>query len=127
MRTYGRTYDEFGNATWVVVKTDANGFNDEVYITTLAQCCYLEPGESPFYAQYGIPGAQSVITQIYPDYYVALTQQQFAPYFASLTVARLSNQPATLKQAPVPTYQFGIVTHQGAILPAIQIPNQIPV
>jgi hypothetical protein len=106
MRTYGRTTDEYGNKTWVVVTTDANGFNDQVYITTLIQCLLLNLGESPFYANYGIPGQQSLITQVMPDYYVLQTQSQFSPYFASLQVAKLNSAD--------PTYQINIITNSGS-------------
>ena len=36
MRTYGRNYNPDGTYTWVEVSTDANGYNDDVYLTTLA-------------------------------------------------------------------------------------------
>lgn len=100
MRTYGRL-----NGRWVEVSTDANGFNDAVYLTTLIQCLKLNLGESPFYANYGIPAHPSVVQQVFPDFYVAQTQQQFAPYFASLLIAK--------QNAPTPTYQINVTTHQG--------------
>ena len=55
MRTYGRVYAEDGSYTWVEVSTDANGFDDMVMLTTLAQVLKLNLGESPFYANFGIP------------------------------------------------------------------------
>jgi hypothetical protein len=109
MRTFGRSYAEDGTYTWVAVETDANGFNDAVYLTTLIQCLKLNLGESPFYSQYGIPAKQSVIQQIWPDYNAALTQQQFAPFFASLIIAKEA-------QATVPTYTVNVTTNQGAKL-----------
>lgn len=111
MRTYGRTYDEYGNQTWVVVETDAQGYNDQVYLTTLAQCLKLNLGESPFWANYGIPAYQTVMTQVFPDFYVAQTQNQFAPYFAKLTVQRLPSA--------TPTYNVNAVTHYGATVNAV--------
>jgi hypothetical protein len=127
MRTYGRVTDEQGNRTWVTVTTDANGFNDLVYVTTLAQVLYLSPGESPFYANYGIPAVASVLTQVFPDYYVTRTQQQFAGYFASLTVARQPLTLATALQQPTPVYNVNVVTHTGAQMPPITIPTSVPV
>lgn len=127
MRTYGRISDEAGNRSWQIVTTDYRGNNDAVWVTTLAQVLYLTPGESPFYANYGIPARQSVLTQIAPDFYVALTQQQFSRYFASLTVTRLQNDPTTLKQEPIPTYQITVVSHTGAVFPGITVPTSIPV
>lgn len=125
MRTYGRTKNEQGKLTWVEVTTDINGLNDEVYITTLAQVLQLVRGESPFYANYGIPSIQAVQTDLIPDFYTAQTQQQFAPFFASLIIYRL-NTVTPPGQIPVPTYQVNIVTNQGAVLPAITIPTSIP-
>lgn len=111
MRSYGRVTDEYGNKTWVEVQTDPNGFNDAVWLTTLAQVLKLNLGESPFYANYGIPARQSVLQQIAPDYYMAITQQQFAQYFASLILTKLVDLP--------PTYRINIVTNQGAVIEAI--------
>ena len=108
MRTYGRTYDLLGNPTWVEVSTDANGFDDMVWATTLIQTLKLNLGESPFFANYGIPSHASVMQQIFPDYYIVYTQQQYARYFASLVVAKLDT--------PSPEYMVNVVTHQGVTL-----------
>lgn len=107
MRTYGRVIDIVTKKiTWVEVTTDANGYDDAVWLTTVCQVLLLNLGESPFWANWGIPGHPSVISQIFPDYYVAITQQRFAQYFASLLI---SKQPA-----PNPTYRVAVLTHQGA-------------
>ena len=120
MRVWGRVYDPLDpfNWTWVQVNTDLDGSNDKVYLTALVQVLKLSLGESPFYGDYGIPGAQSVLTQIAPDYYASLTQQRYAQYFASLIITRVDDAPATLKEAPVPTYDVRVVTHFGVILEA---------
>lgn len=111
MRTYGRITNPLtGVKTWVVVETDANGYNDNVYITTLCQVLKLNLGESPFYANYGIPARNSVLSQTQPDQYVSRTQQQFAQYFASLVVAKIDDNP--------PTYNIALVTQNGSILNA---------
>ena len=116
MRTYGRAYNKSDNTyTWVEVNTDANGFNDAVYVTTLIQCLKLNLGESPFNANYGIPAQQSVVTQLFPDMYVMQTQQQFAPHFASIVIAKVPNMLA-------PYYNVNILTHLGST-----ITRQIPV
>jgi hypothetical protein len=110
MRTWGR-YPGLngGPPIWYEVSTDPNtGLNDLVYATTLIQTLLLNLGESPFYATLGIPAAQSVIQQVFPDYYVTLTQQNFAPYFASLTITRTSDI--------TPTYAVRIITHQGIVI-----------
>lgn len=109
MRTYGRILNEDGTKTWVTVVTDANGFNDSVYLTTLAQCLKLNLGESPFFSNSGIPQYQTIVTQVLPDYYVMATQTQFAPYFASLTITRVQGSFP-------PVYQVNAVCHNGAIL-----------
>lgn len=107
MRIWGRQYANDGTYKWVAVTTDANGNNDACYITALIQCLKLNLGESPFWANYGIPAQQSVLQQIAPDYYVAKVQAQYAPFFASLIISRVTT-------ATVPTYNVNILTHQGA-------------
>lgn len=93
---------------WVEVDTDVNGFNDAVWLTTLAQVLQLGLNESPIFGNYGIPAQQSVVTQIFPDYYVNLTQQLFAQYFMALLVAKLSNFQ--------PTYAVNVSANPGAVL-----------
>lgn len=110
MRTYGLIPQEIGNPLWVEITTDANGFNDAVYLTTLCQVLQLNRGESPFYANYGIPAIQSIQQQIPPDLYVMQTQAQFAPFFASLTIARATAADGS------PVYNISAVTNRGAIL-----------
>lgn len=123
MRVFGRVYSDPDHWTWEEVDTDANGFNDMVYLTALAQVLKLNLGESPFYSSYGIPGLQSVHSQIPPDYYVMLTQQRYAQFFASLIITREQNAPTTLKQPPVPTYDIKAVTQQGVRLTGATIPQ----
>jgi hypothetical protein len=69
----------------------------------------LNLGESPFWGDYGIPAQQAVATQVFPDIYVAQTQTQFAPYFASLSIKRV------LGSFP-PAYTVNAVCFSGAIL-----------
>jgi hypothetical protein len=108
MRTYGRDPD---TGKWAVVETDANGDDTNVWITTLAQALKLIPGESPFFADYGIPAEDSIISQIYPDFYVARMQVQFAQYFSSLAISRgISADGIT------PLYKIDAVAKNGAIL-----------
>ena len=118
MRTYGRVWalNEDGSRQnpqpagfpyWQEVTTDANGFSDSVWLTTLAQVLQLNLNESPFYANYGLPDEQSIMQQVAPDFYVNRTQQQFAQYFASLIIARV---PGTVD----PTYNVNVLTNQGA-------------
>ena len=124
MRTYGRipnpAYVPGGAARqflWVEVTTDASGNNDLVYLTTLCQVLKLSLGESPFYANYGLPARQSVVQQVWPDFYVSLVQQTFSPYFAMLSI---SKQTGTT----TPTYNVNVITHSGVSLNAVvQVPT----
>lgn len=123
MRTYARARNADGTKTWVVVETTGSGDNSMVYLVTLCQVLLLNLNESPFFANFGLPAEQSVQQQVAPDYYVAQTQRQFAPYFASLVVAKIASNP--------PNYTVNIVTMQGATinfaLPVTAAPpNQIP-
>lgn len=120
MRTWGRNYTVPpsdtgpGEYVWVEVDTQPDGSNDYVWLTTLAQCLKLTPGESPFYAQYGIPARQSVMQQIQPDFDVAKTQSQFAGYFANLQIVK---QAAVFP--PVPTWKINVILNNGT---ALQLP-----
>jgi hypothetical protein len=106
MRTYGRVTDKLtGKKTWVVETTNPVAGDSLVWVTTLCQVLLLNLGESPFYANYGIPAKPSVVQQLFPDFFVSRTQQQFAQYFASLIVTKLPSR--------TPTYRVDIVTQQG--------------
>ena len=106
MRVFGRITNVNGTKSWVTVQTDTNGFNDEVYLVNLIQCLKLNLGESPFYANYGIPAQQTVVQQVFPDFYVSMTQQQFAQFFASLLISKT--------QSLTPTYNVNIITNNGS-------------
>lgn len=132
MRTYGRvttiipgknTSDApTSTKTWVVVQTDENGANDHVFLTTLCQVLLLYLGESPFYANYGIPAKNSVIQQIHPDFYVTITQQQFSQYFASLIITKSVVNRGDNR--PTPMYQVNVLLNNGTKAQA-QIPVPI--
>lgn len=109
MRTWGRTYNQDGTYQWVEVLPDANGFNDNIWLTTLVQALKLNLGESPFYANVGIPQYQTIVTQVYPDFYVSQIQQYFAPNFASLTITRVQGSFP-------PIYNVSAVCHSGAVI-----------
>lgn len=106
MRIFARYTDIAGNKLWAVVETGKDGSNDMVNLVWLVQVCLLMLGESPFYAQYGIPAKAAVTQQIPPDFYVARIQQQFSPYFAALIITRV--------QGPEnPTYKVNVTLHNG--------------
>ena len=107
MRVYGR--DSTGK--WIVVSTDANGLNDNVYLTALIQCLKLNLNESPFWGNWGIPAQQTIIQQVFPDFYVALMQQRFSQYFASLIISKVQG-------SVTPTYTINVITNQGVVMEA---------
>lgn len=111
------TYPNSPSYVWRRRKTDANGENGGVYVTNLVQVLKLNRNESPFYANYGIPGEQSVMSQIFPDFYVAQTQAQFSAFFASLLVARLPTPPPPALDTPV--YVINATLKSGSILKTV--------
>lgn len=106
MRTWGRITNQDGTKEWVSVEADADGDFSYGWLTTLIQTLKLGLGESPFYAQYGIPVQQSIVTQVYPDYYVNILQQQFSSYFTSLSVSKVDG-------VDNPTYDIQVVFLNG--------------
>lgn len=118
MRVYGRVPDDLsrpnGPKHWVVVETTANGLNDGVYITSMAQTLKLNLNESPFWANFGIPAHESVMQQIWPDFYITFTQQWYSQFFASLIITPVRDEPE-------PHYRASVVTHQGFKYPSIRI------
>ena len=118
MRVYGRIANPNGSKTWIEVSTDPKtGSNAWVYVTALCQVLQGVLGESPFYAQYGIPAQQSIIQQIAPDLYVQRIQQQFAQYFANLSISR---DPL----AKNPTYNVSATLLDGSPLSVtVQVPQ----
>jgi hypothetical protein len=99
---------------WQEVTTDANGYNDAVYVTALCQVLQLQTGESPFYSQYGIPAQQSIAQQVFPDYNVFFIQQQYARYFASLKITKVNQN--NQYGVPEPVYNVNVITQQGSII-----------
>lgn len=134
MRVYGRTQDVLtGAKKWWVVTTDINGFNDSCYVTALAQVIKLNLGESPFFGTDGIPAHQAVVTQVFPDFYMAKIQQQYAGYFASLVltsapIAQGSSDSFAFGQsgAPAPRYNINVLTNYGSRV-GVQVKPGYPV
>jgi len=111
LKTWGRPHNREGTyGPWTEVTTATDGTNDLVYFTTLCQVLLLNLGESPFYGNLGIPAHPSVVTQVFPDYYVAYTQQVFAPYFGNLLISK--------RQTAAPAYNVNVTTHTGVKLNA---------
>ena len=118
MRTYGRITNQDGSKTWQVVTTDQNGYNDQVYLVTLGQALLLFLEESPFFADVGIPARESVLQQVFPDFYVARTQQQFSQYFSALLVSKLPTSD--------PEYNISVTFKNGAVLAFQNDGTQVP-
>lgn len=130
--SWGRTYDANGNPTWVQVMTDANGFSDYVYISAFLQCVKLNLGESPFWAEFGIPAHQAITQQLPPDYNIQLIATFFQQFFASVIVSRAAPAVAvnTVSQntgpygkvnpgRPIPNYWIQILRRNGSIYQAL--------
>jgi hypothetical protein len=100
MRTYGINE----NGVWVEVTETSY-----IWLATLAQTLRLNQGESPYYANYGIPAHTSVMTQIPPDLAINRTQTQYSPYFASLTILKQQN---TVN----PTYNISALFQNGTTI-----------
>lgn len=118
MRTWARQFNsDSGLLEWQQVDTDVNGYNDEVYVVTLEQCLKLGLGESPMYANYGIPAQQSVLTQIFPDFYSNRTVQQFRPYFANLAIQSINAEDDA--GIAYPAYLITVTTNQNSVVPMV--------
>ena len=112
MRTYGRfTNPRTGVKKWVKVEADAQGFEDNVWLTALIQHLKGHVGESPFFAQSGIPQQPCAVQMIYPDFYINSIQNKFADKFRYLAITAVLG-------ASVPTYNVQVVTHSGVTLNA---------
>lgn len=99
MRTYGKN----ANGQWIEVLETSY-----IWLATLAQTLRLNEKESPFYANYGLPAHDSVMSQTAPTVAINRTQSQYAPYFANLSVTK--NELATQ-----PTYNISAVFQDGTI------------
>lgn len=102
--------------TWVEVDTDADGYNDGVMLTAFCQVLQLQPGESPFYAEYGVPSIAAVQSQTFPDSNVYLMQQRYAPNFVSLIV--IPSNTTDVHGTVSPVYNVTAITHIGSIISA---------
>jgi hypothetical protein len=114
MRVWGRVYNVDGTYQWEEITTDTNGYNDAVYVTALCQVLQLQTGESPFYAQYGIPALPCIASQIFPDMPVYMIQNKYAPYFASLKITKVL--VVNEYNVPTPVYKVQVLTQIGSIV-----------
>jgi hypothetical protein len=107
---------------WVVVETTPQGFNDDVYITAMAQTVLLNINESPFFGNFGIPAHESIMQQFMPDFYLVQIQQFYLPFFSSLLVARVPDPTVSRDEnVPAPVYRFSVITKLGFKYPPITV------
>jgi hypothetical protein len=69
----------------------------------------------PFWADWGIPAYTSIVTQVHPDYYMAIIQQRYAPYFMSLMLQKMDDVIDESRR-PAPFYSITVLTNYGAVL-----------
>ena len=117
MRIWARKYSTPYKYTWVMVETDINGFNDAVYLSAFCQVLQLQPQESPFYAEYGVPSIQAVHDQLIPDTNVYFMQSKYSQYFISLQVVPAHQTDANGTVTPI--YNVTAITNSGAKISAV--------
>ena len=116
MRVWGREVNQDLSYAWVEVTTDVNGYNDAVMLTAFCQVLQLQPGESPFYADFGIPAQQSVQGQTFPNLNVYEMQQKYASNFVSLLVT--PSNTTDVYGTVTPVYNVVATTQSGSIYSA---------
>lgn len=104
-RTWGRN----GLGEWAQVDTKPNGDETDYYLTTLCQTLKLHTGECPLHRNAGIAHQQAAKQTIPPDFYVKLIEQQFQPYFMSLSIIRVNDNFDGGKQ----TYTVNVTSKTG--------------
>lgn len=82
MRVWTRVMGSDGKRTWQPVD------NDQGNIAWLQNALLLQLGESPFWTDWGLPVSKTLVSQIWPDYYLNMTQQRFRDVFPTLQVTR---------------------------------------
>lgn len=102
MRVWTRQHQPDGTRRWIAV--DGN----QAQIAWLQNALLLQLGESPFWADWGIPVTRTLVSQIWPDYYVNMTQQRFVDSFSSLQITR---DPADNDDNP--TYRIAAILPDG--------------
>ena len=80
MKTIGRNIE---TGAWEYVSDP-----DLVRFAELCQVLKAEPREMPFNSNYGIPAQESVMSRIFPDYWMMKVQSQFVQFFLSLIISR---------------------------------------
>jgi hypothetical protein len=84
MSTRTIDYDKIGTPFYV---TDSNLFD----LTALKWTLLCDPREVPF-DRLGVPAQQTIIEQVYPDFFVSEVVEAFRHKFISLAVERLAGE-----------------------------------
>ncbi|UMM63143.1 hypothetical protein [Aristophania vespae] len=82
MRVWTRQFQSDGTRKWVAVT------GNQAIIAWLQNNLLLQLGESPFYADKGLPVTQSLISRIWPDYYLNQLQEFFRDYVSTIQITR---------------------------------------
>jgi len=64
-----------------------------IWVTIVKHELQLRVGESPFYADAGIPAEDSIITQQEPDYHVNNVKRRYEAKFNAFDITKVSGQP----------------------------------
>lgn len=103
MGIWTRQYQPDGTRRWVSVR------DNQAIIAWLQNALLLQLGESPFWADWGLPVTQMLVTQVWPDYYVHMTKQRFEDYFTSLRITR-----DTAQDSAEPSYTISALFADGS-------------
>lgn len=102
MRVWTRVMGSDGKRTWQPVD------NDQGNIAWLQNSLLLQLGESPFWADWGIPVQQTLVSRVWPDYYLNMTQQRFRDVFPTLQITRRDGG-----NGADPVYDISIILNDG--------------
>ncbi|GBQ07532.1 hypothetical protein [Saccharibacter floricola] len=104
MRVWTRIKQPDGSRRWQAVD------GDEANIAWLQNALLLQLGEAPFSTDWGIPVSQTLVTRIWPDYYLNLTQERFRETFPMLQITRQQND-----SNPNPSYVIRALLNDGTV------------
>ncbi|WP_143331011.1 hypothetical protein [Burkholderia aenigmatica] len=107
--------DSDGAFTWEAIETPDTGDASQFWVTALSQNLQLILGESPFNGNTGVPVFDAIDTQVPPDLYVQIIQQQYASHFLSLTIARVPNNQKRSDGSLALTYNVTAVLRNGMV------------
>ncbi|QDH14162.1 hypothetical protein E3E12_08125 [Formicincola oecophyllae] len=109
MRVWTRQWQPGGKRRWVATT------GNQALIAWLQNALLLELGESPFHVDWGIPVTNSLVTRIWPTFYLEQTVGRFRDYFASLQVAPTAG--ADTENGP-PDYTISAIFTDGTPYPS---------